>query len=150
MNRIQKKLEQARKDIEDRQRKNKIIKLIRDELNFNWTELESKKDKNSGNRVVHVEPLKDESWKALSDGGELQYINDPKLLDQISETYYYIRIIKYLEEKYFESIHFPGVRIQQNSPPQNRILDYINKSDGKVINKLSNCIKTLDDIIKDK
>ncbi len=50
--------------------------------------------------------LRDESWKAFSDGGELEWIKDPKLLDNLSEAYFSIRSVMNLSDKYCQvSMH---------------------------------------------
>jgi hypothetical protein len=42
-----------------------------------------------------------ESWKAFSDGGEIQWIKDPELLGIISEAYYAMRILMELSHSLF-------------------------------------------------
>jgi hypothetical protein len=44
--------------------------------------------------------LRNESWKAFSDGGELEWVKDPKLLNDLSDAYYAIRSVMSLSDKY--------------------------------------------------
>ena len=46
--------------------------------------------------------LKDDLWRAFSDGGELKWINDPNLLLDFSAGYSKIVSVKYLADKYYE------------------------------------------------
>ncbi|MDP1678283.1 MAG: hypothetical protein Q8L88_15605 [Bacteroidota bacterium] len=149
LNHIQEKNDLTKKENEDIERKRRIIKIIQNELLFNNDRLvERQPNEQNAERIVTTETLKDELWNSLSDGGELRYINDPELLDLISKAYYYIRIIKYLEDKYFESIHFPGLMVKQGSPPNERILNYIKQTDPVVIKYIKTCIEKLESVMK--
>jgi hypothetical protein len=48
-------------------------------------------------------PVRTESWRAFSDGGELQWINDPELLNQLSMGYAEIDHYSFVLEKYFDA-----------------------------------------------
>jgi hypothetical protein len=88
----------------EKERKEKILLMIREEMknnSYNTTEwFDSNKSKNEKRTVLLPSQLSFETWKALSDSGELQWIKDPGLLFFISETYYYIRSAIYLAEKH--------------------------------------------------
>ena len=149
LNHIQEQNDLVKTANEDKERKKNIVTIVRNELLFNKGLLTDRQpnEKNS-DRIVTTENLKDESWNSLSDGGELKYINDPELLDIISKAYYYIRIIKYLEDKYFEVVHFPGLMVKQDSPPNVRILNYLKLTDGDVIKSIDLCIGKLESVLK--
>lgn len=84
--------------------------------------------------------VKDELWNALSDGGELQWIQDLDLINEISSAYYFIRIIIGLEEKYFNSLHFEGGKFVSMS---DHILKYLEEIDPQAISQIE---KTTDEI----
>ncbi len=89
----------------EQERKYKILRLIKNELLVNQDQLE--KWKNSGDKqkdglTLHA-LLKTESWRAFSDGGEIEWIKSLELLWIISEAYYSIRSVQTLSERYFET-----------------------------------------------
>lgn len=109
---VQEKKEQEDKRQERLTRKTKILNQVKRELESNRQGLADRLPIEDGvaRRVVPVDRLKDELWNALSDGGELQWIDDLDLLDCIATAYYNIRLIIYLEEKYVDHLFFPGER----------------------------------------
>ena len=87
---------------EQHERMIKILELIKKELqeNFDISDHFHKE-------VEHYyNPLKDELWKAFSDGGELQWINNPNLLDVITAAYFEIHQMSFLYEKYIDDYFF--------------------------------------------
>ena len=52
--------------------------------------------------------LKVELWKSFSDGGELEWIKDTKLLADLSDASSIIQTIKNAEDKYFQSTFYSG------------------------------------------
>ena len=86
----------------EKERKNKILRLLFSELLVNVTHLSGFQK----SQIKHREALtlsavlRNESWKAFSDGGELEWIKDPKLLDELSEAYFAIRSVMNLSDKY--------------------------------------------------
>ncbi len=138
-------IEKTKRETEEKQRKEKILSLIKEELNFNLNEMMSRQpnspDKNQ--RSVRIPGLKDELWDAFSDSGEIQWLNDPQLLDVITKAYYYVRSVIYLEEKYFDVLHFPGIRMGQSSMPETRILNYLDENDEAVIRHTKDAIEEI-------
>jgi len=77
----------------EKKKKKKILNLLRMELEHNKSEIYDKRG-SLGNVAPIIElssRLKEESWRAFSDGGELKWIKDLELLDTISRAYYTIR-----------------------------------------------------------
>jgi hypothetical protein len=95
LNRYQEKLS-------EKERKKKILRLLLNELLTNVTHLSGFQK----SQIKHREALtlsallRNESWKAFSDGGELEWIKDPMLLDDLSEAYFAIRSVMNLSDKY--------------------------------------------------
>jgi 16S rRNA C1402 N4-methylase RsmH len=56
--------------------------------------------------VVLGSLLRNELWKAYSDGGDLQWIKDIELLANIADSYYNIRAIMELSDKYYNAVQF--------------------------------------------
>jgi hypothetical protein len=131
----QEKKEREVQGQEETAHKAKILKLVGKELEYNRAALLARQPNKDGEtqRKVLVNRLKDELWNAFSDGGELQWIKDLELLDYVSTAYYHIRTIIYLEERYFEAVHFSGLQVRQEKYPKDYILEYLTNTDSAVI-----------------
>ncbi|MBI1802245.1 MAG: hypothetical protein HY259_08215 [Chloroflexi bacterium] len=55
-------------------------------------------------KIVELAGVKDELWTAISDGGELQWIDDLDLLEHISHSYYFLRAIRLYERTYSDPL----------------------------------------------
>jgi hypothetical protein len=86
----------------EKERKKKILSLLKEELFTNLTLLSGwEKNDNKQIEVNIIGPfLRNESWKAFSDGGELQWIKNPILLSELAQAYSYIRTLQELSDKY--------------------------------------------------
>ncbi|MBX2991552.1 MAG: hypothetical protein KF749_10355 [Bacteroidetes bacterium] len=82
----------------------KILSLLDAELNENQNAInEFHKDV-----LDNFFPVRLESWNAFSDGGELQWLNDPDLLGSLSTTYATIRQYHFIFEKYVHACCNPS------------------------------------------
>jgi hypothetical protein len=102
--RNEERCQQASARAEADEHKSKILVLVEEELRWNQTRL-LKRAESSGESLDEsalLEGVKDELWRALSDGGELQWIRDLESLDAISLAYHWIGRVKYLEGAYWE------------------------------------------------
>jgi hypothetical protein len=130
---------------DERQRRSKILSLLRTELINNKEQLVNRQvGEGRPQRQVLLPGLKDELWHAFSDGGELQWIQDLDLLDAIATAYYRIRTIIYLEERFFEAAHFPGMQIHQDKYPKDHILEYLKSLDPTAIETVGRAIESID------
>lgn len=86
----------------EEERKKKILRQLFNELLINLTQLSGfKKSEAKHKEALTLSALlRNESWKAFSDGGELAWIKDPVLLSNISEAYFAIRSVMSLSDKY--------------------------------------------------
>lgn len=94
----------------EKERKKRILNLLKKELDndagyiFSW---KGRSDQTGPDEVNDSEIsifLRDDVWKAFADGGELQWIKDPDLLEQLSIAYFQIGAIKELSSRYFNLI----------------------------------------------
>ena len=100
---IQEKKEREAQEQEVLVRKAKILALVRGELEYNRDVLRGRPQ-----RIRRLDPstrLRDETWNALSDGGELHWIGDAELLEAFSTAYHHIRTAGLLEQRVFEEIY---------------------------------------------
>ncbi|HRQ42639.1 MAG TPA: hypothetical protein PLD25_32400 [Chloroflexota bacterium] len=143
---VQSKREKETQEAEELRRKIKILQLVKKELEYNYKSLKARREDNEPEpkRVVLAQKLKEELWNAFSDGGELEWIQDLQLLDDIADAYYHIRNVIYLEDKFFEAAHFAGMRIQQKKSPEENILDYLKQIDAQVMIAIENALKAID------
>ena len=88
----------------EKERKKKILSLLQEELMINLTlvsGIKHREDKEFEYSIIGPF-LRDESWNAFSDGGELEWIKDPKLLSDLANSYDYIRSLRQLSQRYFD------------------------------------------------
>ena len=130
-------------------RKARILQLLRNELDINRQLILHRKGSGpSGKRAVLLPGLKDEVWRAFSDGGELQWLQSPDLLDSIATAYHSVRSIIYLEERYFEATHFPGMQVQQTKYPRDYILEYLDGLDPSTVKTIQASVAAIDAALK--
>jgi hypothetical protein len=117
----------SEKSVEAAARRHKVLTLLREELQKNLDGLAERVAPISqgGKRLVFTHFLRNQLWLAFSDGGELQYVDDPGLLAKIAEAYHEVAYCILLEHKYFDATHYSGMRIQQEKYPADYILDYL-------------------------
>ncbi|MBC8552418.1 MAG: hypothetical protein ISR58_13170 [Anaerolineales bacterium] len=87
----------------EQERKEKIISLLSQELFVSYNQLVAYKNNTDKEAVLIILSgfLSDESWRAFSDGGELEWVKDPQLLSDLSWAYGSIQTLKYVLEKHY-------------------------------------------------
>lgn len=112
----QEKQEEATRAQERLARKQRILNLVEQELIYNRDLLSAMVEKQkSAPAIVTYLGLKNDLWEALSDGGELHWVDNLKLLDSITKAYYHIRRIIFLEEKYFDPAFYNAVSNEEGN-----------------------------------
>jgi xanthosine utilization system XapX-like protein len=102
-------IERIKSNFEKQERKTKVLSVIIGELQFNRVIIENSwKNKESYEKGIFLGSiLQDEIWKAISDGGELECIEDIDLLQKLSYAYHSIRELNELSRKLFELHNLP-------------------------------------------
>ncbi len=134
--------------ISEKERKKKILALLQEELIINLSQLAGwNKAKDKRAEAITIGPfLRDESWKAFSDGGELEWIKNPKLISEIANAYSYVRLMQQLSERY---LHLLYMTPREKTHPI--AIDYIWKMVEKGINESTEMVNTaLTAIIKEE
>jgi hypothetical protein len=92
----------------EKERKKKILKSLYDELDYCKTELDRMADRENIKLESGVlsSILRNEIWNAYSDGGELEWIKDVSLIAQIADSYYSIRAVSDLADRYYDSVQY--------------------------------------------
>ncbi len=103
----------------EKERKKKILDVLLTEIKENIVCLEIWKQDDfdftkadsiaKGIIPLHVS-LYTESWEAFSSGGELQWVNDPVLLNILAVCYNRVSAIKYISNKYFDLVFSGNMR----------------------------------------
>ncbi|MCJ7531546.1 MAG: hypothetical protein MUO64_11020 [Anaerolineales bacterium] len=92
----------------EKERKEKILKSLYGELVYCKIELDRMVDR----EIIKLESgvlssiLRKEIWNAYSDGGELEWIKDVSLIAQIADSYYSIRAVSDLADRYYDSVQY--------------------------------------------
>lgn len=91
----------------------------------------------------------------FSDGGELQWIKNPKLIDTIATAYFFIRIIRLFSERYFllsvnrgVSERVKDISVISSNPDIKRLEVIINEGINKAIEHLDKTIKEIQNELK--
>ena len=98
-------VERLQSQKESRNRKLKILGLVKKELEFNHGLISKNwvgKDPLERGSFIGGN-LKDELWNAFSDGGEIEWIDNIELLDKIADAYYHIRQLSVLSQKMYSA-----------------------------------------------
>ena len=94
---------QERKKTEER--KKKIIQAIHQELEINRENLSywlQDIERKYPNQDILTYQLRDQTWKAFSEGGEIEWIKDPALLNLLADSYYRVSFVNYVSDRYFQ------------------------------------------------
>lgn len=104
-----------------REKKYKILLLLSDELEVNGGVLDSWASQSSADLKAGTLDLQliDETWRAFSQGGELQWIRDLGLLFDLYRAYSRIRIVQKYSRKHYE------IALQGGSGTNNNYGDFI-------------------------
>lgn len=110
--------EQNAKEEEENTHKTQILAAILRELMDNRKALAARREKPPQERSIYLGfRLKDELWKALSDGGELRWIVDLSLLESIADAYHYIKSVVFIEQEIVRQTGVLTARIELESGP---------------------------------
>jgi len=92
--------DKSKKDSESQTQstKEKVLKVLVEDLKHNQTELKKQLSPQESEAFKLRTNLKIEAWKAFSNGGELQSINDPEIIHRLADIFDKISSIIYLLE----------------------------------------------------
>jgi hypothetical protein len=101
--------------LSEKEHKKKILKVLFSELLTNLTVLSGwqKSGNKSGEALTLYTNLRNESWKAFSDGGELEWIKDTDILESLAEAYFSIRSVMSISGNYFNLVYSSPTVYQQ-------------------------------------
>ena len=132
----------------EKERKKKILKLLFDELLSNQAVLSgwSKSNDKVGESRLLSAFVKNESWRAFSDGGELQWIKDPQLLNIISDAYFRIRSVSQMSDKHYGMLM---VNLENYSiSTVNNVYHYLERSIDEATDAIDKALKEISSYTK--
>lgn len=137
---------QMKEEAAARSRKGKVLALVRKELISNRNQvLECRKPlENGGVRSVLTSPLRVEIWSALSDSGDLKFLENPDLVAAIAQVYHQTRAMVRIESLLLDVYHFPGVRLQGSEVHQKNLIEYLTNDDPRLLDSIALAIKLID------
>ena len=126
------------------EKKNKILKVLADELTDNLNYLEIwKEERDKKKEIITLTTyLSIESWRAFYAGGELEWIKDITLLNMFAVDYHKIGIIDYLSKEYINLLYSDSKMVDPAT--LEKIMDKIEgtvESTTYVIQKTLDCIE---------
>lgn len=121
------------------ERRERVLKVIKTNLKLNHNDInEWKQEFINGKDQIYFVNI--EVYRGLLDGGELQWLKNPELIDVIANAYYFLEQLRFLAQTYFSVMEFPGTQDVINSfrikiPP---LLDNTMKSIDKALKEINN------------
>jgi len=100
-------IDARRRQEEAKQRRRLVLEVIMRELEHNAKTIRDAI--NNERREIALPGLKDELWRGLSTGGELERIDDPILLEKLSDAYHYVSALVVLERQWLHIAYYPGM-----------------------------------------
>lgn len=95
--------------------------------------------------------MKNDAWKAISDSGDLKWIDDPQLIGTISFAHFFIRRIMFFEDKFFDPHFNTGVVTLGETPKQmiagQRALDGALAIREKALGVIERAIGEIEDVL---
>ena len=88
------------------ERKRKVLTVLKNELFADKLIIDEAGKYQVNEGFILPLLLRTETWKAFSDGGDLQWIKDPELLGTLSETYHEISSLARLSNERFDIAYF--------------------------------------------
>ena len=91
--------------------------------------------------------LWEEIWQAFSDGGELKYIDDPRLLAELAHAYHIIRSVKNLADKIYQE----RASVKEIIPPNylNKVFEDLSFLITSGEEYLEDTVGTINEVLKD-
>ncbi len=105
LDRIVRVRNEAERLAEAKKRAHKILTLLDSELQKNSQYISQFHEDVAHNFF----PVRMELWNAFSDGGEIQWIDDPDLLSQLSDSYAQIGRFNQIFQEYAHACLYPGM-----------------------------------------
>lgn len=95
---LQENKQKAKKSVE-------IISLLKEELDWNNKRLQERiTSKNSGKAVLQTDKFKNDFFNAIQSSGQIEYIDNPTLLNRIVSVYFVLNILKSMEDLCYQTM----------------------------------------------
>lgn len=136
--------EEQKRVAEARDRAKDVLFLIADELRYNANRLADRlKDKTS----LPLRPFKNDLWEALSDSGEIKWIDNPLLLSKITSAYHVIGIVLAIEEKCYQALRGINPRYDHGTFASQRLLEGARKFNAEMGKSISLALEAIEETV---
>lgn len=94
-----------------KRQKKKVLELLGREIGINLREMNNRQSISSdSHRNLSAYKLKDELWRAFSDGGDLKWIDEVDLLEKLANVYYLTKTVNELKNVFDEVYKMQGLQ----------------------------------------
>lgn len=98
--------------------KNRVIKLLLEELNFVTEQMSVRRKKNDS---ILIMPLRKTTWDALRESGNLKQVSDTEVISVLSTAFYWINLLNEIEQSTFKAIFRGNVIFSNNETASQRL-----------------------------
>ena len=138
--------EELEQSVRKRQQAIKISFLIRDELVHNSNGLAKRlRDRTK----LPLLPFKSDLWRALSDSGEIKWIDNPPVLNDIASAFYYIGVVTAIEENCYEAVRGLNPRYEDGTLVSQRLLEDARYFDGDLSKAITTAIESIENVYRE-
>jgi len=136
--------EEQQRIAEQRVRAIKVSFLIRDELAYDSNRLA---ERLKSTTTLPLLPFKNDLWRALSDSGEIRWIDNPPVLNEIASAYYYVGVVAAIEDKCYQAIRGINPRYDDGTLASQRLLEDARKFDAELSKSISAAITAIEEMV---
>jgi hypothetical protein len=121
--------EEQERAVEQRDRASKVSFLIRDELAYNAVRLAERMNNRTALPLVS---FKNDLWRALSDSGEIRWIDDPHVLSETASAYHYIGVVAAIEDRCYQAVRGINPRYDDGTRVSQKLLEDARRFDTQL------------------
>ena len=133
--------EEQERATEHRERATKVSFLIRDELVYNSDRLADRLVRTS----LPLHGFKNNLWQALSDSGEIRWIDNPPILNKITSAYYCIGVVSAIEDKCYQAMRGLNPRYEDGTLASQRLFEDARSLDAELGVNISAAIGAIEE-----
>jgi hypothetical protein len=133
-----------------RNRRKLVLGVIDHELQEALDQL--KGDRARRPRALVIPFLKTEAWRALADGGELKWIEDPELIDRFARAYHRIETTTMIEQAMYAYMNNPAtpeaIALYGAGPRLQTLADTVAEQDEHTIAAIEHALAAIRDALR--
>lgn len=134
--------EEMKKQEEQSKRESELLELLREELLFTNSLLQSRLGDTS---ILPMQPLKSDLWSAISAAGKLNLISNHRLLNRIASAYYVVNIVRRIEEQTIVSARNATVKFSNGMTGTQLLLQDARGFDGLLSDSIREALREINE-----